>query len=142
MNPRPPAGCALTETCSRPLRINPQVERFGVAVLDMHTLHQQDAHPSRAICDFINAHVPQGAHVYLSVDLDALDPAFAPGVSHHEPGGLSTRELLAGIHGIRRDCPLVGADVVEFNPARDVNGVTAMVAAKVAKEIIGKMQLQ
>jgi arginase len=75
--------------------------------------------------------------VYLSVDLDVLDPAFAPGVSHHEPGGLSVREVLRIVHGFRGQ--LVGADVVELNPSRDRDGVTAMVAAKLVKEIAARM---
>ena len=52
--------------------------------------------------------------VYLSIDLDGLDPAFAPGVSHHEPGGLATREVLALVQQLDGD--LVAADVVEYNP--------------------------
>lgn len=75
--------------------------------------------------------------VYLSVDLDVLDPAFAPGVSHHEPGGLSVRELLRIID--RFEGNLVGADVVELNPARDRDGVTAMAAAKIVREIAARM---
>lgn len=75
--------------------------------------------------------------LYLSLDLDVLDPAYAPGVSHHEPGGLSTREVLDIIHSL--PCPLAGADIVELNPDRDLNGVTAMVAAKVVKEVIAGM---
>jgi len=75
--------------------------------------------------------------VYLSVDLDVLDPAFAPGVSHHEPGGLSVREVLRIVHGFRGR--LVGADVVELNPSRDRDGVTAMVAAKIVKEIAARL---
>jgi agmatinase len=75
--------------------------------------------------------------VYLSLDLDGLDPAFAPGVSHPEPGGLSTREVL---HIVQRlPGPLIGADVVELNPRRDVNGTTALVAAKLVKEIAARM---
>lgn len=73
------------------------------------------------------------APLYVSIDLDALDPAFAPGVSHHEPGGLSVRELLSVLHRIDR--PIVGADIVEYNPARDLNGITAVVAAKLVKEL-------
>jgi agmatinase len=75
--------------------------------------------------------------VYISLDLDVLDPAFAPGVSHHEPGGLSTRELIRLIQSL--DAPVVGADIVEFNPERDPLGITAMVAAKLYKEIAAKM---
>ncbi|WP_420322465.1 agmatinase [Flagellimonas sp.] len=75
--------------------------------------------------------------VYLSLDMDALDPAFAPGVSHHEPGGLSTRQVIDIIQKI--EAPLVGADIVEYNPTRDINGMTAMVCAKLFKEIAAKM---
>ncbi len=75
--------------------------------------------------------------LYLSLDMDALDPAFAPGVSHHEPGGLSTRQVIDIIQKI--DVPLIGADIVEYNPTRDINDMTAMVCAKLFREIISKM---
>ncbi len=71
--------------------------------------------------------------LYISIDLDVLDPAYAPGVSHYEPGGLSTRYLLNAIQDI--DVELVGADIVELNPLRDPTGLTAMVAAKIFKEL-------
>ena len=75
--------------------------------------------------------------VYLSLDLDCLDPAFAPGVSHYEPGGMSTREAI----GLIQNCSgrIIGADIVEYNPERDPQGITAMVAAKLLKEILGRM---
>ena len=76
--------------------------------------------------------------LYISLDLDVLDPAFAPGVSHYEPGGLSTRQVLDIIHRI--DVRIVGADIVEYNPSRDINGLTAMTAAKFVKEI-GSMMI-
>ncbi len=75
--------------------------------------------------------------VYLSLDLDVLDPAFAPGVSHHEPGGLSTRDVLRIIHRLRGK--LVAADLVEFNPTRDSTGITAAAAAKLSKEILAAL---
>jgi len=75
--------------------------------------------------------------LYLSLDMDVLDPAFAPGVSHHEPGGFSTREVLSLIQGI--NCPIVGADIVEFNPNRDPLGITAMACYKFLKEIAARM---
>ncbi|MBI9079858.1 MAG: agmatinase [Pseudodesulfovibrio sp.] len=75
--------------------------------------------------------------VYITFDMDALDPAYAPGVSHHEPGGMSTRDVLDIIHAI--DAPIIGADIVEVNPGRDLNGVTAMTAAKILREIAGMM---
>jgi arginase len=75
--------------------------------------------------------------VYLSLDLDALDPAYAPGVSHREPGGLSTRRVINLIHRVNQ--PIVGADIVEFNPRMDWHGMTATVCGKLLKEISGKM---
>lgn len=74
---------------------------------------------------------------YLSIDLDVLDPAFAPGVSHHEPGGFSTRQLIRIIQDLNVE--LVGADIIELNPSRDLNNMTAMVAAKLFKELLAKM---
>jgi arginase len=72
--------------------------------------------------------------VYVSVDMDVLDPAFAPGISHHEPGGLSMRELVNAIQSIA--APIVAADVVELNPRRDRDDVTAAGAAKVMRELV------
>jgi len=75
--------------------------------------------------------------VYLTIDMDALDPAFAPGVSHREPGGLSTRQVIDLIQAVDR--PIVGADIVEYNPSCDIANVTAGVAAKLLKEVGGMM---
>lgn len=77
--------------------------------------------------------------VYVSCDLDGLDPAFAPGVSHREPGGLAVRDVLSLIHTLGG--PIVGADVVEYNPSQDLGGVTAAVAAKITREIAGHILL-
>ena len=97
-----------------------QARRYGVEMIEMR--------------DFSAAAVPiPDAPLYISIDLDALDPAFAPGVSHHEPGGLSTRELIAVLHRVRG--PIVGADIVELNPSRDPTGITATLAAKLVKEL-------
>jgi arginase len=101
-----------------------QAERFNVDVIDM-----QKWRPNK-ILDLTGS-------VYLSLDMDVLDPAFAPGVSHPEPGGLSTRDVLQIIQGI--NAPLIGADIVEFNPKRDPSGITATAAAKLLKEIAAHM---
>ena len=69
--------------------------------------------------------------------MDGLDPAFAPGVSHFEPGGLTTREVLSIIQSLNG--PVIGADIVEYNPRKDVNEVTAYVAAKILKELAAVM---
>ena len=83
--------------------------------------------------------------IYISFDMDALDPAFAPGVSHHEPGGFTTRQALEIIQKINvsqtSDTYIVGADIVELNPLNDINSMTAMTSAKILKEILAKMLL-
>lgn len=71
--------------------------------------------------------------LYVSIDLDGLDPAYAPGVSHPEPGGLSTREVLAVLK--RLPTAPVGADIVEYNPERDQQMQTGHVAARLVKEL-------
>lgn len=101
-----------------------QARRFGVEVIDMRNL--------APVWD-LSFHGP----VYISLDMDCLDPAFAPGVSHHEPGGMSTRELLSIIQKVPGE--IVGADIVEYNPDRDINGMTGMVAAKLLKELMARM---
>ena len=72
--------------------------------------------------------------LYISLDMDAFDPGFAPGVSHHESGGLSPRQFLNWLGQI--DVPIIGADLVEFNPLMDVKGLTAALCAKMVKELI------
>ncbi len=103
-----------------------QADRFGVEV---HEFRDWDGR------------IPELAGpVYISIDADALDPAFAPGVSHNEPGGMTTRQLLDSLRQIDAgEARVVGADVVEINPSRDVNDQTAMVGGKFVRELIGMM---
>jgi agmatinase len=72
--------------------------------------------------------------LYVSLDMDALDPAFAPGVSHRESGGLTPREVIGLLQGIEGE--VVGADLVEYNPSRDRDGITAALGAKLMKELL------
>ena len=101
-----------------------QAERFGVEV-----------HGVRRVPTI--AELGLEPPLYLSLDMDVLDPSCAPGVSHPEPGGFTTREILSMIHDL--PCSLVGADIVEYNPNRDQLGLTAMVAAKLLKETLANM---
>ncbi len=97
-----------------------QAERFDVEIIPMHNL------------DFIRASRFDGP-LYISIDLDGLDPAYAPGVSHHEPGGLTVRQVIELLQRI--EVPLIGADIVEYNPDRDLHNMTAAVAVKLLKEL-------
>lgn len=102
-----------------------QVKRFRVEVFSPHEIQK-----------ILNLNIQ--SPLYISIDLDALDPAFAPGISHYEPGGLSVRDVVKILHSLKAD--VVGADIVEFNPKKDINNQTAMVCAKFLKEIFGVMQ--
>lgn len=73
--------------------------------------------------------------VYMSIDMDGLDPAFAPGVAHPEPGGLTSREVINLIH--QAGPHLIGGDIVECNPNCDPQGITAIVAARLVREMAG-----
>ena len=97
-----------------------QAERFGVEIVPM--------------ADFTADKVPvlEGP-LYISIDLDGIDPAEAPGVSHPEPGGLTLREVLAVLR--RQTAVVVGADIVEYNPRFDQNERTAILAAKLVREL-------
>lgn len=101
-----------------------QAKRFGVEV---YTMERFD--PAMPLI-FTNP-------VYISLDLDALDPAFAPGVSHREPGGLTTRQVISMLQ--RLEGEVVGADLVEYNPAQDLGDITAYVTAKLLKELLARL---
>jgi arginase len=118
------AGCAtrLVQVGVRTLtrHCREQADRFGVEILSMS--------------DFDAAQVPVlDGPLYISIDLDGIDPSEAPGVAHPEPGGLTVREVLAAL--AKQTAKIVGADIVELNPARDRNGVTAILAAKLVREL-------
>ena len=101
-----------------------QARRFGVETIEMRDWKD-------------DLSLAFDSPLYISLDMDALDPAFAPGVSHREPGGLSTRQVIDLIRRLRGN--VVGADIVEFNPRMDPVQMTATVCAKLLKEIAAKM---
>src|SRR5262249_36598260 len=101
-----------------------QAQRFGVEVVEMRGLPAYEK-------------LKAAGPVYITFDMDVLDPAFAPGISHREPGGMTVREAIAHLHGIEGE--IVGADIVEYNPVQDVCGMTATVAGRILKEILGRM---
>lgn len=104
-----------------------QAKRFGVEIHEMQSLVNTPFFP-----DF-------DGPLYISFDIDVFDPAFVPGISHYEPGGMSVRDALTIIQQISN--PIVGADIVEYNPRRDIHNMTAFVCAKLVKEIGSRMLL-
>jgi len=107
--------------------VREQVKRFGVEVIEMKDWRD-------------GMKLEFDTPVYVSFDLDVIEPGLAPGISHREAGGFSVRQALAVIQSLT--APLVGADFVEFNPAADRTGVTAAVSAKLVKELAGRMLVE
>ena len=101
-----------------------QMTRFDVEVIDMPSW-RAGTRPHLA------------GPLYISIDLDGIDPAFAPGVIHREPGGLTSSEVIGILQSLT--CRVLGADIVELAPARDPAGITAPLAAKLVKEIAALM---
>jgi agmatinase len=104
-----------------------QAKRFGVEVMEMKDWRE-------------GMKLQFDTPVYVTFDLDVMEPGLAPGISHREAGGCSVRQALAVVQSLT--APIVGADFVEFNPAADQTGVTAAVSAKVIKELAGRMLLE
>jgi agmatinase len=80
-----------------------------------------------------------GSKVYISVDLDCVDPAFAPGVSVPSPGGLSSTDLIYLLNKAVSAGNVVAIDIVELAPDYDINGTTAMLAARIMSECIASV---
>jgi len=107
--------------------VREQVRRFGVEVIEMKDWHD-------------GMELEFDMPVYVSFDLDVIEPGLAPGISHREAGGFSVRQAIAVVQSLT--APVVGADFVEFNPSADLTGVTAAVSAKVVKELAGRMLVE
>ncbi|MDX1476536.1 MAG: arginase family protein [Saprospiraceae bacterium] len=101
-----------------------QAVRFGAEIITMQELDK-----------FEPAAIP--GPIYLSLDIDVIDPGFAPGVSHREAGGVAPATLIRWIQAI--DQPIIGADLVEYNPLQDCRGITAALCYKLVKEILDAM---
>lgn len=87
------------------------------------------------VCDSIMEFSSRFKSLYLSIDLDVVDPAFAPGVGYVEPGGLSSRELIYFIQRLKNLKNLKKIDIVEVNVDKDINNMTAKLAAKLVYEL-------
>lgn len=108
--------------------------RLGFAVV---TTEYIEEHGIEAAIERIRERI--GAKpLYISIDIDVLDPAHAPGTGTPEAGGMTSRELLRAIRGIA-DLNIIGADVVEVSPAYDHAQITAVAASHTAYELITAM---
>ena len=101
-----------------------QADKFGIEIIEMKDFQEM-------------WNLKFKSDLYISIDLDGFDPAYAPGVSHHEPGGMVPRDVINFIHKL--ECHIIGADIVELNPLRDPVGITSTLAAKLLRELCGKI---
>lgn len=107
-------------------------DTLGFQILDAPWVHDNGID---AVIDAVHAAVAERP-VYLTFDIDCLDPAFAPGTGTPVCGGLTSQQAIAILRGLQ-GIDLIGGDVVEVAPAYDVGEITALAAAHIAMEIIG-----
>lgn len=113
------------------------VAALGIAILPMHAMVDWTV---EQIAEAIRARIAD-APVYLTFDVDGVDPAFTPGTGTPEIGGLTSQQLIALLHRLR-GLRLIGADVVEVAPAYDPTGITALMAARAGFELLCLFALQ
>jgi len=104
-----------------------RIKNYSMKEISFEGLHE--------VADSVMSVARQWNKVYISISIDVLDPAFASGVENPEPGGMSTRDLLYFIQRLKILRNTWMYDVAGFNPHKDVNGVTAKVAAKILVEL-------
>lgn len=102
-----------------------------IQVIGMRQVHES----KEDICDIIMEKARQGDGFYVSIDIDVVDPAYAPGTGYLEPGGMSSRELIYFLQRLTLLSNFKGADIVEINPDKD-NGSTVKLGAKLLSELI------
>jgi agmatinase len=94
-----------------------------------------------AVIDDVIAEIADAEHLFMSVDIDVLDPAYAPGTGTPEPGGMTSRELLSAVRRLSVERGFVGMDLVEVSPPYDHAGITAMAAHRVVCEALSGLAL-
>tara|TARA_Y100000310_G_scaffold72227_2_gene68262 strand:+ start:10543 stop:11271 length:729 start_codon:yes stop_codon:yes gene_type:complete len=116
---------------------NSHVKEIGYALKNKIKLYPMNKifNNIENVCDTIMELAMGFDSVYLSLDIDVLDPAFAPGTDYLEPGGLSSRELIYFIKRLKMLKKLKKVDLVEINPDKDINDMTSKLGAKIIKEL-------
>jgi len=116
--------------------IHPEEREFldknKIQIFGVKEIHEEE----RDICDTVMEKARQADALYVSIDIDAIDPAFAPGTGYLEPGGLSSRELIYFLQRLTLLKNFRGADIVEINPDKDESGKTVKLGAKILSELI------
>lgn len=105
----------------------------------MQEIYERGIEP---VTDDIVLEMARVPHVFLSIDVDVADPAFAPGTGTPEPGGLQSRELLSCVRRLARDLPIAGIEVVEVSPPYDSADITALLAHRIVMESLSGIALR
>ncbi len=116
-----------------------QLHQYGIRTMTEHQWQQANKFKVKVneMKDWPSALPEIIGPIYVSIDIDAIDPGFAPGVSHREPGGLTPRDIINFIHALPNN--VVGIDIVEFNPNKDIDDITLNLSTKLLKESLGKL---
>ena len=112
----------------------------GIHWITMREMERTGIH--RAVEQAISHAARRAPRIYLTVDVDVLDPAFAPGTGTPEPGGMTTRELLTAVSDVAAGADVAAMDVVEVSPPYDVADVTALAAHRVVLEALSGIALR
>ena len=108
------------------------IKSTGILWIKMEVLREN----IEDICDMIMERARASSGFYISLDIDSVDPGFAPGTEYLEPGGLSSNEIIYFIKRLKLLNNFRGADIVEINPDKDINGMTVKLGAKLLAEMI------
>jgi len=116
------------------------ITKYGTNIID--PIDIQGYGVQKTLKQIMKTCVNESQDVYISIDLDCLDPAFAPGVSVPTPCGLTPSELIFYLKKIVEKSKIIGCDIVELSPSYDINNITANLAARLFKEILGSILVE
>lgn len=109
--------------------------RYGSHFVTAREIHAQGINTALG-------HIPEGAKVVITLDCDSLDPSIMPGVAARTPGGLTYTQVIDLIAGVSRRARIAGFDIVEFFPPADIDGMSALTAARIVVNAIGSIVRQ
>jgi agmatinase len=116
---------------ARPTELR-DAQAFGSTIITAHAAHSQGvAH--------VLQQLPDGSDNLITIDCDGLDPSVMPAVGAPAPGGLTYHQVIDILHGVAGKGHVVGCDIVELAPAKDVNGISALTAGRIPINLIGAM---
>ncbi len=107
------------------------LEKNKIKKMDMNQLFENLEDSCDILMEF-----SKNKQIYISIDIDSIDPAFAPGTGYKEPGGLTSREFLYLIQRLHKLKNIRSVDLVEINPEKDIGGITVKLGAKILSELI------